>query len=64
MHEIFDLVSDNLLSYNFSGETVEDFEATMALVKEYNFPQLHISQFYPRPGICQKLIDFFCPILF
>jgi threonylcarbamoyladenosine tRNA methylthiotransferase CDKAL1 len=34
----------------FPGETVEDFEATMALVKEYKFPQLHISQFYPRPG--------------
>lgn len=34
----------------FPGETVEDFEATMALVKQYKFPQLHISQFYPRPG--------------
>lgn len=34
----------------FPGETVEDFEATMALVREYKFPQLHISQFYPRPG--------------
>ncbi|KAG0576745.1 hypothetical protein KC19_5G104500 [Ceratodon purpureus] len=34
----------------FPGETAEDFEATMALVKEYKFPQLHISQFYPRPG--------------
>lgn len=34
----------------FPGETSEDFEATMALVKEYKFSQLHISQFYPRPG--------------
>lgn len=37
----------------FPGETVEDFDATMALVKQYKFPQLHISQFYPRPGIFQ-----------
>lgn len=34
----------------FPGETVEDFEETVALVQEYKFPELHISQFYPRPG--------------
>eukprot|EP00271_Cylindrocystis_brebissonii_P022639 TRINITY_DN8790_c0_g1_i1.p1 TRINITY_DN8790_c0_g1~~TRINITY_DN8790_c0_g1_i1.p1 ORF type:complete len:899 (+),score=109.62 TRINITY_DN8790_c0_g1_i1:300-2996(+) len=34
----------------FPGETEEDFEQTLALVKRYRFPQLHISQFYPRPG--------------
>lgn len=34
----------------FPGETDEDFEATMALVRQYKFPHTHISQFYPRPG--------------
>jgi hypothetical protein len=34
-----------------SGETDEDFAKTVELVKEYQFPQVHISQFYPRPGI-------------
>ena len=38
-----------------SGETPEDFEATVALVREYKFPQLHISQFYPRPGMYGEL---------
>lgn len=34
----------------FPGETDEDFTQTVSLVKEYKFPQVHISQFYPRPG--------------
>nr|KYP68800.1 CDK5 regulatory subunit-associated protein 1-like 1 [Cajanus cajan] len=34
----------------FPGETDEDFVQTVNLVKEYKFPQVHISQFYPRPG--------------
>ncbi|PWZ43950.1 Threonylcarbamoyladenosine tRNA methylthiotransferase [Zea mays] len=34
----------------FPGETDEDFSETVNLVKEYQFPQVHISQFYPRPG--------------
>ncbi|KAL2329404.1 hypothetical protein Fmac_022831 [Flemingia macrophylla] len=34
----------------FPGETDEDFVQTVNLVKEYQFPQVHISQFYPRPG--------------
>ncbi|KAE9593514.1 hypothetical protein Lal_00028677 [Lupinus albus] len=34
----------------FPGETDEDFEQTVNLVNEYQFPQVHISQFYPRPG--------------
>ncbi|KAL0360042.1 UNVERIFIED_CONTAM: Threonylcarbamoyladenosine tRNA methylthiotransferase [Sesamum radiatum] len=34
----------------FPGETDEDFEQTVNLIKEYQFPQVHISQFYPRPG--------------
>ncbi|KAI0528562.1 hypothetical protein KFK09_001104 [Dendrobium nobile] len=34
----------------FPGETDEDFRQTIALIKEYQFPQVHISQFYPRPG--------------
>lgn len=34
----------------FPGETNEDFEATIELIKEYKFPHVHISQFYPRPG--------------
>ncbi|KAK9134658.1 hypothetical protein Syun_013988 [Stephania yunnanensis] len=34
----------------FPGETDEDFAQTLSLIKEYQFPQVHISQFYPRPG--------------
>ncbi|GKV09116.1 hypothetical protein SLEP1_g20660 [Rubroshorea leprosula] len=34
----------------FPGETDGDFAQTVNLVKEYKFPQVHISQFYPRPG--------------
>ncbi|OAY64730.1 Threonylcarbamoyladenosine tRNA methylthiotransferase [Ananas comosus] len=34
----------------FPGETDEDFAETINLIKEYQFAQVHISQFYPRPG--------------
>lgn len=34
----------------FPAEAEEDHAATMALVEEYRFPVLNISQFYPRPG--------------
>lgn len=34
----------------FPGETDEDFAQTVSLIQEYRFPQVHISQFYPRPG--------------
>ncbi|CAH9082397.1 unnamed protein product [Cuscuta epithymum] len=34
----------------FPGETDEDFAQTVNLVKDYQFAQVHISQFYPRPG--------------
>ncbi|XP_042506226.1 threonylcarbamoyladenosine tRNA methylthiotransferase isoform X2 [Macadamia integrifolia] len=34
----------------FPGETDEDFAQTVSLINEYKFPQVHISQFYPRPG--------------
>ena len=34
----------------FPGETEEEFEDTLKLVKDYEFPVLNISQFYPRPG--------------
>eukprot|EP00246_Nothoceros_aenigmaticus_P001927 TRINITY_DN1260_c0_g1_i9.p2 TRINITY_DN1260_c0_g1~~TRINITY_DN1260_c0_g1_i9.p2 ORF type:complete len:329 (-),score=30.81 TRINITY_DN1260_c0_g1_i9:787-1773(-) len=34
----------------FPGETVDDFEMTLDLLRHYRFPQVHISQFYPRPG--------------
>eukprot|EP00466_Bigelowiella_natans_P015906 jgi/Bigna1/67841/fgenesh1_pg.4_\ len=34
----------------FPEESVDDWKETLALVKKYKFPALHISQFYPRPG--------------
>ncbi|XP_051826580.1 threonylcarbamoyladenosine tRNA methylthiotransferase isoform X2 [Antechinus flavipes] len=34
----------------FPGETDQDFQDTMKLVKDYKFPSLFINQFYPRPG--------------
>ncbi|KAJ1640634.1 hypothetical protein T492DRAFT_567003, partial [Pavlovales sp. CCMP2436] len=34
----------------FPGETKEDHIKTLALISEYKFPVLNISQFYPRPG--------------
>lgn len=35
----------------YAGETDEDFAETVNLIKDYKFSQVHISQFYPRPGI-------------
>lgn len=34
----------------FPTETEDDFEETMRLVQDYQFPSLFINQFYPRPG--------------
>ncbi|KAB5529920.1 hypothetical protein DKX38_020001 [Salix brachista] len=34
----------------FPGETDIDFSQTVSLIKAYKFAQVHISQFYPRPG--------------
>ena len=34
----------------FPGETDEDQEHTMRLLRKYRFRRTHISQFYPRPG--------------
>ena len=34
----------------FPGETAEDWERTMDLCRKYEFAELHLSQFYPRPG--------------
>ncbi|CAI5981725.1 unnamed protein product [Closterium sp. NIES-65] len=34
----------------FPGETAADFEQTLDLIRKYKFAQVHISQFYPRPG--------------
>ncbi|KAF6163782.1 hypothetical protein GIB67_012141 [Kingdonia uniflora] len=34
----------------FPGETEEDFSQTLDLIRDYKFPQVHISQFCPRPG--------------
>ncbi|XP_062096350.1 uncharacterized protein LOC133802118 [Humulus lupulus] len=34
----------------FPGETDEDFAQTVSLIDQYKFSQVHISQFYPRPG--------------
>ncbi|KAK9713706.1 hypothetical protein RND81_06G045900 [Saponaria officinalis] len=34
----------------FPGETDDDFAETVELIKTYKFSQVHISQFYPRPG--------------
>jgi len=34
----------------FPTESDEDHEETLALIREYQFPVLNISQFYPRPG--------------
>ncbi|KAH9623596.1 hypothetical protein KSS87_019045 [Heliosperma pusillum] len=34
----------------FPGETDDDFAQTVKLIKDYKLAQVHISQFYPRPG--------------
>lgn len=41
-----------------SGETDEDFSQTVELIKDYKFSQVHISQFYPRPGKLKDLVMF------
>ncbi|KAF7836442.1 threonylcarbamoyladenosine tRNA methylthiotransferase [Senna tora] len=39
-----------VISWISPGETDDDFAQTVSLIKDYKFPQVHISQFYPRPG--------------
>jgi threonylcarbamoyladenosine tRNA methylthiotransferase CDKAL1 len=34
----------------FPGETEDDWNQTMALCRKYEFREVHVSQFYPRPG--------------
>ncbi|XP_073099830.1 uncharacterized protein [Elaeis guineensis] len=34
----------------FPGDTDEEFTKIVSLIKDYQFPQVHISQFCPRPG--------------
>jgi threonylcarbamoyladenosine tRNA methylthiotransferase CDKAL1 len=34
----------------FPGETTEDWNKTMSLCRKYDVREVHISQFYPRPG--------------
>ncbi len=34
----------------FPGETGDDADATLALARQYRFPHLHVSRFFPRPG--------------
>ncbi|KAL8562319.1 Threonylcarbamoyladenosine tRNA methylthiotransferase [Nucella lapillus] len=34
----------------FPTETEQDFEETLQLVRQYQFPSLFINQFFPRPG--------------
>lgn len=41
----------------FPGETDEDFQDTLDLVKHYQFPSLFINQFYPRPGTPAAKMD-------
>ncbi|VDM55883.1 unnamed protein product [Angiostrongylus costaricensis] len=44
----------------FPTETDEDFEESMELIREYQFPSLFINQFYPRsgtPAAAMKKID-------
>lgn len=40
----------------FLGETDEDVTQDVSLIKEYEFPQVHISRFYPRPGMFSCLL--------
>lgn len=51
MYQTLILILVTLISCAFSGETDEDFLQTINLIKEYKLPQVHISQFYPRPGL-------------
>lgn len=44
----------------FSGETDEDHKESVRLLKEYEFPIVNISQYYPRkgtPGALMKRVD-------
>jgi len=46
------------LTFPIPGETDEDFAQTVELIKDYKFPQVHISQFYPRPGKHKDLVTY------
>lgn len=46
-----------LSHFPISGETDEDFSQTVELIKDYKLSQVHISQFYPRPGKLSVLVN-------
>ncbi|KEP67003.1 UNVERIFIED_CONTAM: radical SAM methylthiotransferase, MiaB/RimO family protein [Hammondia hammondi] len=60
--EQFEVVVETLLKHfprmtiatdiicGFPGETDEDHERTLAIIRKFKFPVVNISQFYPRPG--------------
>ena len=51
-----DFLNLNLVFFS-SGETDDDFDQTVELIKEYKLAQVHISQFYPRPGMLLPVLD-------
>ncbi len=54
-----ELHSDFIVGY--PGETEEDFEATVALMKELRFSQSYIFKYSPRPGtLSAELVDDVC----
>ena len=54
MHRIWDTVPDAAVSSDFivgfCGETAEDFEQTVAAVREFRFKNSFIFKYSPRPG--------------
>ena len=69
----FEQVADTLLQYvpemtfatdvicGFPTETDEEFDDTVNLIAKYQLSQVHISQFYARPGtkiLCCKPVFF------
>lgn len=38
----------------FPGETDEEHQGSVDIIKKFRFPVINISQFYPRPGTVAK----------
>ncbi len=55
--EIPDITIATDIICGYPTETEEDFKETLALIKELQFPIIHISKFYPRPDTPAAAMD-------
>lgn len=50
LNNVEDMTISTDVICGFPGETDEEFQGTVEVIKRFRFPVLNISKFYPRPG--------------